>query len=425
MRRAVRRVIVVVLLAIVLLAGTGRAGPVSPVAQATASYERDLVRWEATHFLDKWWHLATRAILPRTPSTASARAEGVTEFFALAAAQHQRQQALEQAIAAAPSAATAAQASAQTLQEISTARSRQLVLQPGVEQTLESVIAAAADELGLARRAGSLRWPPVDFTFEPNGLLLVRSPRHEVRRLPDTLLRADVDLLSQQTLERDVEAGAPGTTALVVRIGGVATYPAQVSPNVDLHDTLILASHEWLHHHLFFTALGQRWGAGGALTSINETVANIAGEELGDRAYERFTGRPVDRPPWRPPAPFAPAEPEPGVFDFRREMRGTRLRLDELLALGRTAEAETYLEERRQRFVAEGHALRRLSTAYFAFHGTYGDSPASGASPIEPQLRAVRAGAGSLQEFLRRVGRITDAARLEAMAREAGWRPDA
>lgn len=412
----------VVLIALVLLAGTGRAGPVSPVVQATAPYERDLVRWEVTHFLGKWWHLAVRSVLSRTPP-AERQAQDVTEFFALTAAQRRQQQALERAIAATPPGPT--RAVTQLLEEIRAGEVQRHLLQPGVEQTLESAITAAADQSGMTRRLGPVRWPPVDFTFEPDGLLLVRSPRHEVRRLADTPLRPDVDILSQEALEREVEAGSPGTSALVVRIGGVATYPAQVTLDADLHATLILASHEWLHHHLFFTPLGQRWGTGGALTSINETVANIAGEELGDRAYERLTGQTVNRPPWSPPAPIARTEPAPGVFDFRRDMRRTRLTLDELLGSGRLAEAEAYMEERRQRFVAEGYALRRLNTAYFAFHGTYADSPASGASPIEAQLRAVRGDAGSLKEFLRRVGGITTGEALAALAREAGWRPDA
>ena len=101
-------------------------------------------------------------------------------------------------------------------------------------------------------------------------------------------------------------------------------------------------------------------------------------------------------------------------------MRLTRTRLDELLAGGRIVEAEAYLEERRLAFVANGHQLRKLNTAFFAFHGTYAGSPAA-ASPIEAQLRAVRADAAGLGAFLDRVSLIAEVGELEAMAREAGW----
>jgi hypothetical protein len=181
----------------------------------------------------------------------------------------------------------------------------------------------------------------------------------------------------------------------VVRIGGVATYPAQVSPDGDLRSTLRLGAHEWTHHWLIFRPLGRRWFDGGELQSINETVADLFAEEAGDAAYTLLTGIPVERPAWQPPTASPPAE---------------------------VAEAEAYLEQRRLLFVEHGYAVRKLNTAWFAFHGTYGGSPGAG-SPIEAQLRTLRADAGSLPAFLERVAAITEPGQLETAAREAGWRP--
>ena len=93
--------------------------------------------------------------------------------------------------------------------------------------------------------------------------------------------------------------------------------------------------------------------------------------------------------------------------------------------LGRRAEgvgggeAEAWLEEGGRAFVADGHRLRKLSTGWFAFHGTYAGSSAA-ASPIEAQLRAVRADAAGLAAFLERVSAIAEVGELEAMARAAG-----
>ena len=105
------------------------------------------------------------------------------------------------------------------------------------------------------------------------------------------------------------------------------------------------------------------------------------------------------------------------MFDYRREMRATRARLEELLAASGVGEAERYLEERRLLFVENGHNIRKLNTAWFAFHGTYADSPAS-ISPIEGWLRALRADSAGLAEFLDRVAAIDAEGELERLAGE-------
>jgi len=407
------------LLLLLCLVGAGRQAPTAGLPALTAPHEQDLVRWEVGNFMKKWLHLARAQVWRDAPSSAETTAM-IAEFFSLGDERRRLQRQQVAALAGDPARATLGiGALTEGLDDV---RSRAAELQPCVEEALEAAISAAADEMGLMRRIGASRWPPVDFTFEPGGLVLVRSPRESIRRLPDSLLRPDIPLLEQERLEREAEALDPGIAALIVRVGGVATYPAQVTPDADLHGTLIIASHEWVHHYLFFHPLGRRWWDGGELTQINETVANIVGEELGDLAYEKLTGVAVHRPPWQPPTLRARNEPPPDVFDFNREMRRTRAGLEALLAAGQVDEAEAYLEKRRRLFVANGHPIRKLNTAYFAFHGTYTDSPQS-LSPIEPQLRSIRAEAGSLAAFLDRVARIDAPGQLEGLARDAGWQP--
>ena len=120
------------------------------------------------------------------------------------------------------------------------------------------------------------------------------------------------------------------------------------------------------------------------MNTLNETTANIFGEEMGRLLVEHITGEHVP-----PPTPGV-AEPCPeDRFCFNREMRETRLNVDNLLAEGKVDEAEAYMEERRQLFVDNGYSIRKLNQAYFAFHGTYGDSPTS-VSPIHGQLQKLR-----------------------------------
>ena len=413
-RRNTSTVLLTALAVLLVLTATGRGDAPSEIRRLAGPYAQDLVRWELTHALDKWVHLASVVLLRRSIGEDDQRAN-VAEFFALAGELREVDAELDRALAAAGEGPRAPEAIAADAERLGARRAE---IRATVEETLESTISDVVDELGIIRRVGPLRWPPVDFTFERQALVLVRSPLDAIIRLDDVLLEPSVSLLDQIGLEEGVEATSDEISAIVVRLGGLATYPAQVIPAASLHTTLELASHEWMHHWLFFRPLGRRWAAGGELQSINETVANIAAEEIGDLALERLTGEAFEREPWSPRE--RRAEPPAGEFDFDREMRVTRLRLDELLADGEVKEAEAYLEERRLAFVANGHQLRKLNNAWFAFHGTYADSPAA-VSPIEAQLRAVRAEAAGLGAFLDRVSAIAEVGELEAMARAAGW----
>ncbi len=85
-------------------------------------------------------------------------------------------------------------------------------------------------------------------------------------------------------------------------------------------------------------------------------------------------------------------------------MHETRVRTDELLAAGRIAEAEAYMESRRLFMGEHGYVMRRLNQAYFAFHGNYTDRAGGGsASPLGGEIRSLRQQSANLRDFLRRV----------------------
>jgi hypothetical protein len=148
------------------------------------------------------------------------------------------------------------------------------------------------------------------------------------------------------------------------------------------------------------------------MTGINETTASIVGREIGRRVIARYYPElvpqlpPIPVPPEVPPKTTGelvwPDEPPPDRFDFGREMRITRLRVDELLAEGKVEEAEAYMEARRQAFVEQGYSLRKLNQAYFAFYGSYATNP-SAANPIGGQLEWLRGQNPTLRDFLRQV----------------------
>ena len=96
-----------------------------------------------------------------------------------------------------------------------------------------------------------------------------------------------------------------------------------------------------------------------------------------------------------------------GGFEFRPEMRRTRLRVDELLADGRIEEAEAYMEQRRILFVENGFFIRKLNQAFFAFNGTYAESSAS-ISPIGDELREYNTLVPDLGDFVSGIAGVSD-----------------
>ena len=79
------------------------------------------------------------------------------------------------------------------------------------------------------------------------------------------------------------------------------------------------------------------------------------------------------------------------------------------------------MEQQRLRFVANGHPIRKINQAYFAFNGTYAESPGS-ASPIGGQLRQFREGMAGVGEFVERIRGVSSYGEFLSMLDEDGDR---
>ncbi len=285
-------------------------------------------------------------------------------------------------------------------------------IQNSVQVILEGRLTAAIDDAGLTRRfGGDFVWPPVNIEFQDPPAVLVTSPRSEIRKEGETLLQGNLPVERVERIETAAERDG-ATSALVVQIGGIAMYPAIIPPSGDYHFILQDIAHEWTHHYLYFTPLGRAYFAGAKLTTINETVADIVGNELGDRLFARY-------PPSITPATTAAekgaasaAPPAPAGIDFTKEMRDLRKQVEALLAAGNIDEAERRMEQKRQFLAANGFNIRRLNQAYFAFHGSYADSAGS-IDPIGPKLARLRAGSDSLRQFVEEARTLTSESDLD------------
>lgn len=302
-------------------------------------------------------------------------------------------------------------------------RERKDELEATVERILERQIATVLGEEGIYNLWDSsgyprppLHIPPVNFQLEMPPHLLVISPRDRIESQREILLRQDLSVAEIEGVE--AAADGLGVSSLVLDIGGLAaTYPSFVTNDASLNFTIAAATEEWLHQYLLLQPLGILYAldlTGVApdyeIAAINETVVGIASDEIAAIIYQRYyPAYARDNPP--------SGSGEVAGFDFNRVMRETRLQVDEYLAQGQVAAAEAYMEQRRQYLADNGYDIRKLNQAYFAFHGTYADSPTS-VSPVGVMLRALRDDSASLQDFLVRASRLTGLDSLTVLAEQ-------
>jgi hypothetical protein len=291
-----------------------------------------------------------------------------------------------------------------------------------VEGILEEQATMALQEEGFG--ALGFVWPPVKIRFTPLPLLLVTSARSEITRAGDIHLKAGLPIAERIELEASVDRRFEDKRSLVTTIGGLSAYPAMILETDSLTWLADTFAHEWAHQYLVFHPLGIGYSQSTQMTSINETTASIVGREVGRRVILRYYPELSDRlpllrePPAEPPMTskevVPPEPPPPGVWDYNREMRETRLRVEELLAEGQVDQADEYMEQRRRVFVEHGHDIRKLNQAWFAFHGSYATSPST-VNPIGGQLEWLRAQSSSLRAFVSTVSAISQHADLLAL----------
>jgi len=281
-------------------------------------------------------------------------------------------------------------------------------LAPLVESIIQSQVTMIAAEQGLT--VGGVPPPPVMYHVTDLPLALIVSPLNAIKEDQDISLQAGMTAAGEDSLEKQVE-GKLNVSALVVEIGGIGIYPTMVERTSDLNWLTETIAHEWTHNFLTLRPLGLNYDTSNELRTMNETTAVLVGHELGSAVIQRFYPEKAPPPPPVVTKPATPAQPaQIQEFNFALEMHETRVTVDRLLAENKVKEAEDYMEERRQLFVAEGYLIRRLNQAYFAFYGAYNDvapggnaTGQAGQDPVGPAVAALRQKSGSLAAFLNRI----------------------
>ena len=262
--------------------------------------------------------------------------------------------------------------------------------------------------------------PPVEYQVSELPLNLIISPRSEIKTVLSISLNAGLDAVEKDAIETGIFQDY-NLSALVEPVGGIGAYPTMVMRTTNLNWLTETIAHEWIHNYLTFFPLGIRYSVNGEMRTINETTASLAGKEIGlDLIIAYYPDR---TPRYYQPMPTYTTVLTEGAgtldpFDYRAEMHTTRVRVDALLAKGEVDQAEAYMETRRAFFWEQGYHLRKINQAYFAFYGSYNDTPgggASGADPVGPAVQELREGYASLSEFLHTIRSVKSFDQLLAL----------
>lgn len=374
----------------------------SPVAFASSGFAFDLLAYELGNFPDKWVY-RTLSALPWVDDGPDARRSALDQYEELA--RHLRENAGKLREATAQNDL----ARRDDLQD-----ERELLLdtrnaiRDTVEEYLEAELSLTLSNFGFSTW-GDFMWPPVDFRIDNPPSILVTSPRNIIERRESRLIDTDLTESEKLSIENHLLTQA-NLSAIVLRTGGLAAFPNIVPSHYDLLPLLEVSAHEWLHAYLLFQPLGRAYWDNGDMTSLNETLAQIFGKEIGRITYNRIKDADIDtmEPPPSVTDTGEDAPPaDPDRFDFREFMFETRQKTDEMLAENQIAEAEAYMEQRRLVLVEHGHHIRKLNQAYFAFHGLYAAGLAS-TSPLARQLWELRLQTDHIGDFVKTLQTVSD-----------------
>ncbi len=305
-----------------------------------------------------------------------------------------------------PSVKDPATASADLRSQDTTLRAELGNRQPLAESILEGQVAAVLVKQGFG--LGGQLLPPISMHFTQVPNLLVVSPRDKIEF--DVSINLNPMTVDQMDALEDQIDKQLNVSSLIVPLGGIALYPAMILETSSIPFAIQTFAHEWLHHYLFFFPLGFDYGFDNETRIINESTADLFGQTMEPLVLKQYYPELVPKPaPAENTNNQPPPTPDPNAFDFGATMNTTRVTVDHLLAQGKVEQAETYMEQQREVFVAHGYEIRKLNQAYFAFYGGYQSaSPGQGGSdPIGPAVQAIKNQSPSIFTWIEAMRSIT------------------
>ena len=399
-----------VILFIMILGGSSQilsSNPQNAARRFTRQDEFDFVTWTMDAIGIKLGQAALGSPFYFTPDSSH---QIVVEYMRLIENILKDEDQLNQ-IYADPSVSNPLEASASLRDSLNQLYARQSFVGPMAESVLQGQISATLTEMGLTN--GGQPFPPVLFHLTPLPYDLIISPRNKIEESAAVSLVPVLTVDKQSNLE-DKVANTLDVSSLVVPIGGIGTYPTMIERTTAMDWLSSTIAHEWTHNWLTWHPLGINYDTTPELRTMNETTANIVGNEVGKAMLQHYYPELVAE--FNTDLISLPLQPSKAEFNFNAEMHATRVHVDDLLAQGKITEAESYMDQRRLVFWNNGYQIRKLNQAYFAFYGAYADVPggAAGEDPVGPAVRALRARSKSLSDFLKTIAAMSSFNQLQA-----------
>ena len=219
-------------------------------------------------------------------------------------------------------------------------------------------------------------FPTPEFTVGNSPKLLVTSPRNKIERGSELLISSSINLKDVEKIENTIEE-KENLSSIIIDIGGIAAYPAIVKDSNNPRQLFLTFSHEWLHQYLIFHPLGRSYFSSVKMKEINETLANIFSDKLlFSLCLKEFELK----------EEICSVEGRvKNEFDYSNFMKNLRLEVDNLLFEKKILEAEKLMKDSTLILNNNGFKIRKINQAWFAFNGTYGDSPSS-TSNVDDEL---------------------------------------
>lgn len=378
--------------AVVVLASFAAGWAASAEVPTTDEGEFDVFGWELRHVPDKWLYLTGRFLTGGLP--VEEQDERIARYLLLTA----------------------------QLRDLGTdgadearrgrVRDEREEIENDVEAVIEGRLTTVLREIGLTSSLplfpdAAWVFPPVDFELDQPPRVLNVSPRERIELVAQRQLDPGLPLSDVVELERELEAGGE-LSALAEASSGFSTYPSIIAPRTDYEVLVATVAHEWVHHYLVFRPLGLHYADSVELRTLNETVADLAGQEVAARYIERY--------PLLEEVEAQLGAPDQSPEEIAAELRALRLEVEALLDDGEVETAESLMEQRRLELAEEGVVFRRVNQAFFAFRDVYAFDPVS-IDPIGGQVIALRARAGTLERFMREVSGVTSAEEVDGLLR--------
>ncbi len=398
--KLLRLIVLILALMVLLVLVPSRSGEKDRIGAVVGGRDYDLFSWEVGNFFDKWLHEATE--LFKGDRSDNEKVALVREYFRLNGEITHIEFHISQVV-------TRNEGDLLSLTtRLDEIESRRNSMRDDVEKIVEGQVRSILSDEDLSWKlpfsnSDGYLFPPVDFRLDDSPRVLALSPRDEIRLLQTRLLHPNLTPDDIEDIEAGVEAEGD-MSAIVTGVSAVATYPSVVSPSPSIQRVLRTVAHEWVHQYMLFFPLGQNFWDDNYMTTLNETIADAIGDYVGDRVYQTYYLNEVESSTQSTTTP--PPVTNENTFDFRAEMRKTRVMTDDLLAEDKIEEAEQFMEERRQFMVENGFHFRKINQAFFAFNGSYAGNPAS-ISPIGGQVQQVREANPSLKNFVKKVAQVS------------------